>query len=165
MASRGVVAGDETVVEMTQLVLPGETNSRGTLFGGQLAAWMDIAGAVSAMRFARGPVVTASMDELHFLRPIQEGMIVVLKARVNEAWRSSMEVGVRVEAEVPDTGERFHCTSGYLTFVAVDEAGRPRRVPRLDPEGDARALRRAAEARARRDHRLRVAAARRAAER
>jgi acyl-CoA hydrolase len=145
-----------TSTEMTQLVLPGNTNALGTAFGGQIAAWVDICAAVSAQRFVCGPVVTASMDQLHFLRPIRRGMVVVLQASVNRAWNTSMEVGVRVEAEDVSSGEREHCCSAYLTFVALDENGRGRRVPGLDTTGDSEARRREREADIRRNARLQV---------
>ncbi len=147
-----------TRVEMTQIVLPPHTNNHGTAFGGQIAAWADICASVAARRFCRGPVVTVSMDSLHFLLPIKLGMIVVFRAQVNQAWRSSMEVGVRVEAEDSATGERHRCSSAYFTFVALDERGRPKPVPALDPRGDPEDERRAREAMIRRDARLRVRA-------
>jgi acyl-CoA hydrolase len=148
------VPAADTTCEMTQIVLPGFTNAHGNAFGGQIAAWCDICAAVSAQRFARGPVVTASMDELHFLEPVKQGMVVVLRAMVNRAWRTSIEVGVRVEAEDPHTGLRTHCCSAYLTFVALGADGRPRTVPPLDPGPDPAAQRRFAEAALRRDARL-----------
>ena len=89
---------EDTMVEMTQLVLPSHTNNHGTAFGGQIAAWVDVCAAVSAQRFCRMPVVTASMDALHFLQPVHQGMVVILKSTVNCAWRSSMEIGVRIES-------------------------------------------------------------------
>ena len=88
---------DVSCVEMTQIVLPGDTNNHGTAFGGQIAAWCDICAAVAAQRFCRLPVVTASMDQLHFLQPVKKGMVVILRSQVNQAWKTSMEVGVRVE--------------------------------------------------------------------
>lgn len=147
-----------TRVEMTQIVLPPHTNNHGTAFGGQIAAWADICASVAARRFCRGPVVTVSMDSLHFLLPIKLGMIVVFRAQVNQAWRSSMEIGVRVEAEDSITGERHRCSSAYFTFVALNENGRPRQVPTLDASGDPENERRAREAMIRRDARLRVRA-------
>lgn len=144
----------DTRVEMTQIVLPQFANALGTVFGGQIAAWCDIAAAVSAQRMSRGAVVTASMDELHFLRPIRQGMIVVLRGMVNCAWRTSMEVGVRVEAEEATTGTREHCCSAYFTFVALDPEGRPREVPILDTAGNLEWERRSEEARQRRATRL-----------
>ncbi|HHB89725.1 MAG TPA: acyl-CoA thioesterase [Anaerolineae bacterium] len=124
----------ESYVEMTQLVLPTHTNPLGTAFGGQVMAWIDICAGIAATRHARQIVVTASMDDLHFRAPIYQGEVVILKAQVNRAFRSSMEVGVRVEAENPLTGERRHCSSAYLTFVALDAEGNRLPVPPLLPE-------------------------------
>jgi len=121
-------------VEMTQLVLPGDANARGNAFGGKIMAWIDIAAAIAAGRYARGPVVTASVDDVHFIRPIRQGDVVVLKAQVNYVGRSSMEVGVRVEGEKWGNGlDRYHALSAYTTFVALDPGGRPRPVAPLAP--------------------------------
>ena len=144
----------QTKVEMTQIVLPSHTNNHGTAFGGQIAAWCDICAAVSAQRFCRTPVVTASMDQLHFLKPVRHGMVVILKAQVNQAWRSSMEVGVRVEAEDPCSGVIEHCCSAYLTFVSLREEGGLSQLPELDLEDNPVGKRRAQEANLRREHRL-----------
>ena len=144
----------DTDVEMTQIVLPSHTNNHGTVFGGQMAAWIDICAAVSAQRFARKAVVTASIDEIHFVTPVRRGMVVILKSRVNQAWGTSMEVGVRVEAEDPRTGDTVHCCTAYATFVAINDDGRPSAVPRLNPGDDNEAMARAHEAQERRDHRL-----------
>lgn len=152
----GAVRPEHTRTEMTQLVLPGFTNALGTAFGGQIAAWCDICAAVAAQRFVRGPVVTASMDQLHFLRPIRQGMVVVLQAQVNRAWGSSMEVGVRVDAEDVREGVREHCCSAYLTFVALGPDGKPVPAPILDTSGDPVAQRREKDADIRRNNRLRV---------
>ncbi len=142
-----------TRVEMTQIVLPEHTNARGTIFGGQVAAWIDISAAIAAQRFCRRSVVTASIDELHFLHPIHRGHIAIFQAVVNCAWHRSMEVGVRVEGEDPLTGQRTHTASAYLTFVALDEEGRPVGVPELDPQSTDE-LRRQREAERRRSRRL-----------
>ena len=120
-------------VEMTEIVLPTHTNSFGTVFGGQIMAWIDIAGAVAAMRHCSGLAVTASMDQLHFLHGAKTGDVVVLLAQVNFAGRTSMEVGVRVECQNPVSGESNHTATAYLTFVAVDPDGTPRPVPDLEP--------------------------------
>jgi acyl-CoA hydrolase len=153
MASR---LPSETAVEMTQIVLPSHTNNHGTAFGGQIAAWCDICAAVAAQRFCRGPVVTASMDQLHFLLPARRGMVVILRAQINRAWRTSMEIGVRVETEDPFTGEKQHCCSAYLTFVSLDSEGAPVAVPTLDTSSDPVWQRRSEEAQWRRDARLRM---------
>ncbi|MCS6843214.1 MAG: acyl-CoA thioesterase [Caldilineales bacterium] len=126
----------ESAVEMTQIVLPEHANALGTVFGGQIAAWIDICAAVAAMRHARQIVVTVSMDDLHFLAPAHVGEVVILKAHVNRAFGTSMEVGVRVEAENPVTGERRHTATAYLTFVALDARGNRVPVPPLVPESE-----------------------------
>jgi acyl-CoA hydrolase len=118
-------------VEMTQLVLPEHTNSLGTIFGGQVAAWIDICAAISAQRFCRRQVVTVAIDTLEFLHPIQRGHIAIFRAQVNAAWGTSMEIGVHVEGEDPLTGDHTHTASAYATFVALDAGGRPTRVPVL----------------------------------
>ena len=109
--------------------MPGLTNVHGTIFGGILMQWIDIAAGIAASRHSSGPVVTASMDRLHFLDPVQLGEVVVLQAQVNFAARTSMEVGVRVMCENQTTFTQRQTTRAYLTFVAVDENGRPRPVP------------------------------------
>jgi acyl-CoA hydrolase len=110
------------------------TNIHGSIFGGMLMQWIDIAASVAAGRHAGGPVVTASMDRLHFMTPVAVGGVVTLQAQVNFAARTSMEVGVRVFAEDHPGEKRRQATRAYLTFVAVDEAGRPREVPALVPQ-------------------------------
>ncbi len=121
---------------MTQLVMPQDANNWGTAFGGKVLAWIDIAAAIAAGRHADGMVVTAAMDDVHFIRPILRGDVVILKARVNYVGRSSMEVGVRVEGEVWG-GERYHALSAYVTFAALDPDKRvPRQVAALDPQTD-----------------------------
>jgi acyl-CoA hydrolase len=119
-------------VETTQIVMPTHTNGpAGVLFGGVVMQWIDVCGGVAAMRHAGGPVVTASIDRLDFLSPIRVGDIVILQAQVNFVHLTSMEVGCRVETEDPRTRSRRNTTKAYLTFVAVDDDGRPRRVPPL----------------------------------
>jgi acyl-CoA hydrolase len=93
--------------------------------------WIDIAGAVVATRHCRRVAVTASVDALHFISPLRLGDIVILKAAVNYVHNTSMEIGVRIEAEDPRTGDRRHTVSAYSTFVAIDESGRPTPVPAL----------------------------------
>jgi acyl-CoA hydrolase len=114
---------------MTEIVLPGHTNQLGTIFGGQLMAWIDIAGSIAAARHALGVCVTASIDALQFVTPVRLGHHVCIHACVNFAGRTSMEVGVRLESEDPRTGARTHVATSYLTFVAIDEKGQPRPVP------------------------------------
>ena len=140
-------------VEMTELVLPGDTNALGTIFGGKVMQWIDIAASVAGMRHSAGNVVTASIDGLTFLTPIHLGEVVRLQAQVNFVGKTSMEIGVRVEAENPRTATRRYTTKAYLTFVAIDADGTPRAIPPLALEND-EDRRRAADAEARRQARL-----------
>ena len=140
-------------VFMSQLVLPGHTNSLGSIFGGVVMSWIDIAGAICAQRHSNKEVVTASIDELHFIAPVKKGWVVNLKSSVNFVSRTSMEVGVRVDAENPKTGETFHTATAYLTFVELGEDGKPSAVPSLNLESDDE-KRRFQEASARRNLRL-----------
>lgn len=94
-------------------------------------SWIDIAGAIAAQRHSNKEVVTASLDDLHFIAPVRKGWVVNLQANVNFVSKTSMEVGVRVDAENPKTGELFHTASAYLTFVAIGGNGRPTEVPQL----------------------------------
>jgi len=120
--------------EFTHLVLPHDTNALGTIFGGRIMSWADIAAAIVSSRHCRRATVTASMDALHFISPIKLGDIVVLKAAVNYTHRTSMEIGVKIESENPLTGERRHTASAYMTFVALDEHGRPIEISPVLPE-------------------------------
>jgi acyl-CoA hydrolase len=120
--------------ETSELMMPGDANNMGHVFGGVIMSMMDKTAAISAYRHCRAPVVTASIDRVDFREPIHLGDLVVMKASVNYAGRTSMEVGVRVEAEELLTGRRRHTNSCYLTFVAVDRNGRPIEVPELLPE-------------------------------
>ncbi len=146
-------APSSSQVVMTQLVLPSHTNALDTIFGGTVMSWIDIAAAIAAQRHAALPVVTASIDRLDFIAPIKIGWVVNLKASVNFCSRSSMEVGVRVDAENPMTGEMFHTSSAYLTFVALGGNGKPAKVPELDLQTDAE-KRRFEEGKKRRELRL-----------
>lgn len=126
----------ESQVVMTELVLPSHTNSLGSIFGGVVMSWIDIAAAIAAQRHAKKTVVTASIDALHFVAPVYKGWIVNLKASVNYAGKSSMEVGVRVDAENPITGQVFHTASAYLTFVAIDDKFKPVEILPVSPQSD-----------------------------
>lgn len=123
-------------VEMTEMVLPPDTNYHGTVFGGRVLQWIDICGAIAAQRHCNSKVVTASMDDMHFVIPIKLGDIVVLRASVNFVHRTSLEVGVRVEREHPTTGERTHAARAYLTYVALDDDNNPTAVVPVVPETD-----------------------------
>jgi len=126
----------ETSVTMAQVMLPQDANPAGNVHGGVIMKLIDTAAAVVASRHARGNTVTASLDRLDFHHPVFVGDLIFLKASINMAGRTSMEVGVRVEAENFITGEVRHTSSAYLTFVALDENGRPKEVPPLVLESD-----------------------------
>jgi acyl-CoA hydrolase len=132
-AAKKPISPRSTRVETANFVLPSHTNHMGTMFGGVLMQWIDIAAGIAATRHAHGLAVTASMDRLHFLRPIRVEEIVVVKAEVTCTGRTSMEVTAEAWAENPWSRKRELATRAHLTFVAVDEAGRPREVPALRP--------------------------------
>lgn len=115
----------ESQVQMVQMVLPTDTNRLGNLLGGQLMHWIDIAAAIAASRHTHRVCVTASVDELNFHHPILHGDVVTLEASVNRVFRTSLEIGVRVSTENLLTGERKYTNTAYLTFVAIDENGKP----------------------------------------
>lgn len=142
-----------SVVEMTEMVLPNDANVHGSVLGGRVMHHIDICGAIAANRHSGHGVVTAMVDEIEFLHPVAVGDLLVLKGSVNYASRTSMEVGVKVWSEDPRTGERRHTSSAFLTFVAVDPAGRPVEVPPVLPE-TAEEKRRFADAERRRAVRL-----------
>ncbi|MFN7133068.1 MAG: acyl-CoA thioesterase [Myxococcales bacterium] len=126
----------ESRVEMTELVLPSDANHLGTVFGGKVMQWIDICGAIACGRHCRKPVVTASMDDLHFYAPIHVGEVAVLEGRVLASFHTSMECAVSVYSENPLTGERRLCTSALLTFVALDKDGNRVEVPPVLPESE-----------------------------
>jgi acyl-CoA hydrolase len=142
-------------VVMTQLVLPSHTNALDTIFGGVIMSWIDICGAIAAQRHSQKEVVTASIDKLNFVAPVKKGWVVNLKASVNFVSRTSMEVGIRVDAENPKTGEVFHTASAYTTFVAIGGNGRATEVPPIIPETEVE-KRRFEAARKRREARLKT---------
>jgi acyl-CoA hydrolase len=130
-----------------------DANSAGFIHGGTVMKLCDEAAGLAAIRHARQRVVTAAVDRLTFLHPVHVGDVLTLSASVNAAWRTSMEVGVRVEAEDPLSGDTRHTSSAYLTMVAVDDQGRATEVPPLAAE-TATARRREREAQLRRATRL-----------
>src|SRR3954471_8801933 len=130
-----------------------DANSAGFIHGGSVMKLCDEAAGAAAVKHSRSRVVTAGVDRMAFLTPVHVGELVSFSASVNAAWRTSMEVGVRVEAETPRTGERRHTNSAYLTMVAVDAEGNPVSVPRLVTETDEERGREA-EAQVRRRNRL-----------
>ena len=125
-----------THVIMHELVLPNDANLLGNVLGGRVMHLMDMCAAMSAYRHARTAVVTASVDRLDFLAPVKMGEIMILKSSVNYTGKSSMEVGVRIESENPKTGDIYHTSSAYLTFVSLNENGKPKRVDNINPEND-----------------------------
>lgn len=125
----------DSQVEMIELVLPNDTNMLGNLLGGRLMHWMDIAAALAAAKHCNNVAVTAEVDKLRFRLPVKLGDIVYLKASVNRAFGTSMEVGVKVEVEDIQTGEKKHSNSAYFTFVNLDKhTGKPAPVPEIIPE-------------------------------
>ena len=124
----------ESESEMTQLVLPNDANPLGGLLGGTLMHWIDLCGAIAAHRHSRSYLVTASIDHLDFLEPVQVGEVVILRSAVNRAFRTSMEVGVTVEAENIIAGRRRRIASAILAFVAIDREGARLPVPPVLPE-------------------------------
>lgn len=142
----------ESVTEMTEYVLPQHANALGTLFGGQLMAWVDLCGAICATRHTRLVAVTAHVDDLKFDRPVRISEVVRLRARVTATFRTSLEIEVDAEGEDVRTGERWPCALARLTFVAIDDQRRPTPVPplRLDTEELVRSQRGGEERRAER---------------
>jgi acyl-CoA hydrolase len=124
----------DSISEMVELVLPNDANPLGTLLGGRLMHWIDLAGALAALRHSRNYVVTVSTDHLDFRFPVRVGDLVIFKSSVNRVFRTSMEVGIKVWVENHFTGERHHVSSAYLTFVAVDRNGRKLLVAPVIPE-------------------------------
>lgn len=141
-----------TQSEMTEIILPNDTNTLGHLLGGRLMHFIDLTGAMAAYRHARTHVVTAAMDHIDFIRPVDLGDLLTLKSSVNRAFNTSMEVGVKVWAEHTRTGQIVHVASAYLVFVAVDEHGNRLKVPLAEPETPDEA-RRYEDALRRRNHR------------
>lgn len=138
---------------MVQLVLPNDCNQLGTLFGGRLMEWIDIVASITAMKHAQRVCVTVSLDSLNFFLPIRLGEVVILKGSVNRVFRTSMEVGVKVQSENLKTGEVKHANSAYLTFVGIDESAKPVPVAPVAPETPDE-IRRWEEALLRREQRL-----------
>jgi len=131
----------ETLSITTKVVLPNDTNTLGNLFGGQLLAWMDEIASVAAHRHCKRVVVTASVNNVSFQKPINHASIVTLEAKVSRSFSSSMEVFVDVFVEDQVTGIREKCNEAIYTFVAVDQHGGPIQVPELVPETEEEKLR------------------------
>lgn len=143
----------ETAITMAVMMLPSDANPQGQVHGGTIMKLVDTAAAVVAHRHARSHVATARIDSMSFLAPVEVGDLVTFKASLNAVWRTSMEVGVRVETENLLSGEVTHTSSAYLVLVAVDESHRPRPVPPLVTRSAAEKRRRS-DAEERRDRRL-----------
>jgi acyl-CoA hydrolase len=124
----------ESQSEMTELILPNDTNTLGNLLGGRLMHFIDLVGAMAAYRHSRTHVVTASMDHIDFIAPVHVGDLLILKSTMNRAFNTSMEVGVKVWVENTIAGTHRHVASAYLTFVAVDSQGRSVPVAKIQPE-------------------------------
>ncbi len=121
---------------MTQLVFPEHANALGKAFGGQIMAWTDMCGGICSMRHSGGNTVTASIDEVHFQHPVAIGDTVIIEARVNATFRTSLEVEVTVDGENAVTRERWRCVDALMTFVAIDSQTKPRTVPPLAIDSD-----------------------------
>ena len=121
----------ESICEMTEYVLPQHANALGNVFGGQIMAWVDLCAAICAQRHSGLMAVTAFVDDLKFVRPVKIGEVVHLKAKVTATFRTSMEVEVVVQGENSRTRERWSCVDALVTFVAIDDQGKPTPVPSL----------------------------------
>lgn len=127
-------AAKDSYTEMNELVLPNDTNTFGNLMGGKLLYWMDICSAMAAQKHCNNVVVTASVDNVSFKRPVKLGEVVTIRAQVTRAFNSSLEVRMEVFAQNLPQGTKEKSNEAYYTFVALDEDGRPKPVPTLVPE-------------------------------
>jgi uncharacterized protein (TIGR00369 family) len=153
VSERGPRSVSHSKVTLTQMMEVTDANVAGNVHGGVIMRLVDTAAALAAIKHSGGVALTVGIDEMSFLEPVQIGEVVVLRASVNDVGTTSMECGVRVEAEDPLTGVIRHVNSAYLVFVAVDEAGKPRPVPPLIVESDDE-RRRQREAKLRRERRI-----------
>ena len=143
----------ESISEYSEFALPTDANTLGNVLGGKVMHLVDLAAALAAVRHARCAVVTASIDQMSFLHPVHIGQLIVLRSSVNRVFRTSMEIGVRVEVENLLTGHIKHTSSAYLTFVAIDKSGNRIPIPPVIPETE-NEKRRFVEAEQRRVYRL-----------
>jgi acyl-CoA hydrolase len=143
----------ESISEYSEFALPNDANTLGNVLGGKVMHLVDLAAALAAVRHSRCSVVTASVDHMNFLHQIHIGQLIILRSSVNRVFRTSMEVGVRVEVENLVSGEIRHTSSAYLTFVAIDKTGNRVAVPQVIPETEEE-KRRYEEAGERRKYRL-----------
>ena len=151
--TQGIRKVSDTKAEYSEICLPNDTNMLGNMLGGRVMHLVDLCGAIAAIRHARCPVVTASVDQMTFLHPVHVGELVMLKSQVNRVFRTSMEVGVKVWVENLQTAEVKHTSSAYLTFVGVDSQGKRVPVPPIQPETEEE-IRRYEQAAERRAYRL-----------
>jgi acyl-CoA hydrolase len=151
-----------TQSEMTEIILPNDANTLGNLLGGRLMHFIDLTGAMAAYRHTRTHVVTAAMDHIDFIQPVHVGDLLILKSSVNRAFNASVEVGVKVWVEHPQTGSMLHVASAYLVFVAIDKSGARQKVPAVQPETPTE-MRRYEDAQRRREYREAEAARRKQA--
>jgi acyl-CoA hydrolase len=126
----------ESITTMTEIVLPNDTNTLNNLRGGKILHWMDVASAITAGKHAEAVVVTASVDAVSFDNPIRLGDVVTIQAKMVRAFRTSMEVEIKVWAENIPTKTKYQSNTAYYTFVALDSNGRPTAVPAVIPETD-----------------------------
>lgn len=145
-----------TITESSEFILPGDLNSLGYLFGGKLVSWIDKVGAIAAIKHVRCTVVTVSIDNLIFKKPVTNGSVLTIRAKVNRAFAHSMEVGVVATTLPPGSEDPQHVCTAYLTFVALDEKGRKKDIPAVIPETEDD-KRRYDQAMIRRNHRLSLA--------
>lgn len=143
----------ESIADYSELALPNDANGLGNLLGGKIMHLVDLAGAIAATKHCRNPVVTASVDHMDFIHPVRIGQLVRLRASVNRAFRTSMEVGVKVWVEDLLSGAERHVSSAFLTFVAIGHDGAGVAVPAIIPESDEE-RRRFEQAGTRREYRL-----------
>jgi acyl-CoA hydrolase len=143
----------ESQSEYSEFAMPNDANVLGHVLGGKVMHLVDLAGALAALRHARCPVVTASVDHMSFLHPVHIGQLILLRSSVNRVFHTSMEVGVKVWVEDLRTGDRLHTSSAYLTFVAIDAGGKCLGVAPVIPE-TSEEKRRYEEALSRREYRL-----------
>ncbi len=124
----------DTYVVMSELVLPNDTNTLGNLMGGRLMHWMDIAAAIAAQKHCNCPVVTASVDNVSFNNPIKLGNLLTIEAKLTRSFNTSMEIYLQVWGEDLSAQYKYLTNEAYLTFVALDPNGRPRKVPAVKPQ-------------------------------
>lgn len=134
MKIRSEKTPSQSKIEMTQLVLPNDTNLLNNLLGGRMLHWIDIAGALAASKHANSKVATVAIERVEFREPVNVGEMVILYAKLTYAGNTSMDIKVDVYAENLETGIRIKTNKAYLTFVALDHQEKPKTVPRLKPE-------------------------------